>query len=247
MMADGTGAAGARFIGADLSGAVFRDVDLRRAKIVDALLDGAEVSGSITGLQVNGVEVAPLVEAELDRRHPERQALRATTPAGLRTGWAMVEEMWRPTIARAELLPEAALQERVDEEWSLTETLRHLVFVIDAWFGRAVRGERHPYHALGLPPSFLGDAAVMGIAIGSAASFTDALGAHHQCMRAVAAYLRAVTEEELQAPRPGNAGAGYPPPTDHTVLGCLHVIMDEEWWHHQYAVRDLAVLTSRTG
>jgi hypothetical protein len=37
--------------------------------------------------------------------------------------------------------------------------------------------------------------------------------------------------------------SGYPPPTEDTVLGCLHVVMDEEWNHDQYAVRDLAVLT----
>jgi len=38
--------------------------------------------------------------------------------------------------------------------------------------------------------------------------------------------------------------AAYPPPTTHTLLECLHVVMDEEWCHHQYAARDLAVLTA---
>jgi hypothetical protein len=32
------------------------------------------------------------------------------------------------------------------------------------------------------------------------------------------------------------------PGKDHTVLECLHVILKEEWQHHRYAVRDLAVL-----
>ena len=83
----------------------------------------------------------------------------------------------------------------------------------------------------------------MGITIDAPASFADALGAHRERMDAVAAYLRGVTDDELQATRPGNSGTGYPPPTEHTVVGCLHVVMEEEWWHHQYAVRDLAVLT----
>jgi hypothetical protein len=52
-----------------------------------------------------------------------------------------------------------------------------------------------------------------------------------------------VTDDALAAPRRGNDAAGYPPATDHSVRACLHVVMDEEWCHHQYAVRDLAVLT----
>ena len=57
-------------------------------------------------------------------------------------------------------------------------------------------------------------------------------------------YLATVTTEELHQPRRRNDTEGYPPPTDHTVLDCLHVVMDEEWWHHQYATRDLAVLSA---
>lgn len=30
-----------------------------------------------------------------------------------------------------------------------------------------------------------------------------------------------------------------------TVLSCLHVVFREEWWHNQYAVRDLAWLEAR--
>jgi hypothetical protein len=233
---------GARFTRVDMSGATFRDVDLRGAKIVDALLENVELSGLITGLRVNGVEVAPLVEAELDRRYPERLALRATTPDGLRDGWAAVEAMWQPTIDHARSLPESARQERVDDEWSLVETLRHLVFVTDAWFGRAVIGTAPPYHPLGLPPSFLGDVSALGIAVDARPSFEEVLAVRHERMASVAAYLAVVTADELQGPRRGNDGAGYPPPTEHTVLACLHVVMDEEWNHHQYAIRDLAVL-----
>ena len=72
------------FADADLSDAVFRETDLSRARMYGVLLTGANLDGDITGLVVNGVEVAPLIEAELDRRHPERIALRATTPEGLR-------------------------------------------------------------------------------------------------------------------------------------------------------------------
>jgi uncharacterized protein YjbI with pentapeptide repeats len=58
---------GARFVRADLSGVVMRGVELDGADL-DApwLLDGG------SGLLVNGVDVAPLVDAELDRRSPGR-------------------------------------------------------------------------------------------------------------------------------------------------------------------------------
>ena len=59
----------------------------------------------------------------------------------------------------------------------------------------------------------------------------------------VRTYLANVTAEQLQSPRLGDDEAGYPPPSGHTVLACLHVVMDEEWNHHRYACRDLDALT----
>ena len=230
----------------DLSGAILRDVDLSGAKILDALLTNTEVSGMISGLRVNGVEVAPLVEAELDRRHPERVVLRATTPSGLREAWAVVESMWRPTIELAWRLPETARQQRIDDEWSLVETLRHLIFVVDAWFGRTVLGDVEPYHRLGLTPSFLGDASALGLDLAARPSFEEVLGVRRQRMDRVGQFLATVTADELCRPRRNNDAAGYPPATEDTVLGCLHVVMDEEWNHHQYAIRDLSILTATT-
>jgi uncharacterized protein YjbI with pentapeptide repeats len=63
---------GAEFRGADLSGVVRRGVEL-----VDVRIDG-----EIQNLLINGVDVAPLVEAELDRREPDRA--KSTAPAGPR-------------------------------------------------------------------------------------------------------------------------------------------------------------------
>lgn len=37
-----------------------------------------------------------------------------------------------------------------------------------------------------------------------------------------------------------------PPTSHHTVLQCLHVVLDEEWNHHQYAARDLATVNGVT-
>jgi Pentapeptide repeats (8 copies) len=59
---------GARFVGVDLSGVVMRGVDVAGAEI-----DGLWLSES-GSLLVNGVDVIPFVEAELDRRFPGRAA-----------------------------------------------------------------------------------------------------------------------------------------------------------------------------
>jgi len=233
---------GARFMRVDLSGATLRDVDLTDAKIVDAVLVNTDVSGLIIGMRVNGVDVAPLVEAELDRRHPERVAMRATTASGLREGWAAVEAMWAPTIELAERLPEPVRHQRVDDEWSLVETLRHLIFVTDAWFGRAVLGESHPYHPLGLAPAFLGDGTQLGLDPHAAPSFDEVLDVRKGRMARVRGFLATATDDDLARQVLSRTGDGYPPAGPQTALACLHVVADEEWNHHQYAVRDLGVL-----
>ena len=40
--------------------------------------------GEIENLTINGVDVGPLINAELDRRHPDRVKMRPTSPAGFR-------------------------------------------------------------------------------------------------------------------------------------------------------------------
>ena len=85
-----TAAVRREFTEADLTGALFRRVHLNRARfrmvdltgavMRDVSLQTAAVDGEITGLVVNGVEVAPLVEAELVRRVPARALLDASDP-----------------------------------------------------------------------------------------------------------------------------------------------------------------------
>src|SRR5690349_3642980 len=62
----------ARFHDVDLTHARFRLVDLTGVSIRGAVLMDVDISGQVENLRVNGVDVAPLVEAELDRRYPDR-------------------------------------------------------------------------------------------------------------------------------------------------------------------------------
>jgi hypothetical protein len=48
-------------------------------------------------------------------------------------------------------------------------------------------------------------------------------------------FLAGVTSEELTATRKNP----HDPDSQETVRSCLHVILEEEWEHHRYAVRDL--------
>src|SRR5918998_1981160 len=77
---------GARFIGADLSGVVMRGVEVREVEI-----DAPWLANGQSFLRVNGVDVIPLVEAELNRRFPGRADRRAKDPDGLRAAWATPE------------------------------------------------------------------------------------------------------------------------------------------------------------
>ena len=56
-----------RFDDEDLTGAEFRECDLSRARMVGVVMQDAEIDGLVTNLVVNGVEVMPYVEAELDQ------------------------------------------------------------------------------------------------------------------------------------------------------------------------------------
>ena len=93
---------------------------MRGVDLVDVRIDG-----EIENLVINGVDVAPLVTAELDRRDPERVKMRPTTPEGFRDAWDIVEGLWDGTVARARGVDPTLLHESVDGEWSFIETLRH--------------------------------------------------------------------------------------------------------------------------
>ncbi|HEY2946955.1 MAG TPA: DinB family protein [Micromonosporaceae bacterium] len=233
---------GADFVDLDMSRAVFRQVDLSGSRMRGVLLTGADIDGVIHGLTVNGIEVAPLVEAELDRRHPERITLRSTTLDGMRDAWTVIESFWATTVQRAGTLSEADLHRSVDDEWTFTQTLRHLVFVTDAWLSHAVLGRSRPFHPLGLPASFIKDAATLGIDPDADPAFDEVVEVRAGRMAQVRRFLETASQEELARTREPNTAPGWPPPAMRTATSCLHVLFNEEWAHHRFAERDLAVI-----
>ncbi|WP_344886434.1 DinB family protein [Nonomuraea antimicrobica] len=238
---------GASFTSATFATAKFRDCDMRQVKIVDSLLVDVNVSGEIRNFLVNDVDVTPFVEAELDRRHPERVQLRAMRSADdFRAMWDTLERLWTETIARAEKLPEAARHERVDGEWSFVETLRHLVFATDAWASRTILDEPTPFHRLGLTHTGYpaADAAALGLDLGARPSYAAVMEARADRMALVRGIVGSLTDTGLARTCTRAPAPGYPEEPG-SVGGCLRVVMDEECEHRRYVVRDLAVLEAR--
>src|SRR5205814_124539 len=110
-----------------------------------------DIHGEIVNLTINGVDIGPLVNDELDRRYPDRVKMRPTDPAGFRAAWDVVERLWDETVARARRLDPALLHVSVDGEWSFIETLHLLVFATDSWIRRVILGDPAPWHPLDLP------------------------------------------------------------------------------------------------
>jgi hypothetical protein len=242
---DGTGAfRGASFTGADFTGANFRDCDLRQVKITDSWLVDVSLSGLVGNLVVNDVDVTAFVDGELDRRHPERVQLREKRTAGdYRAMWDTIERLWAETVARAGRLPEPALHQRVDGEWSFIETLRHLVLATDKWAGYMILDNPMPYHPLGLPQpgSTPADAAAPGIDPGVRPPLAEVLEVRGTRMALVRGIVDGLTDDDLQRVCPRLPAPGYPQEARSVGL-CLGVVMKEECEHRRYAVRDLAAL-----
>ncbi|MCU1369314.1 MAG: pentapeptide repeat-containing protein [Ilumatobacteraceae bacterium] len=224
---------------ADASGATFRDVDLSGIRMRGVYLVDADIDGDIEGLTINGVDVEPLIQAELDRRHPERAARTAADPEELRAGWAALEAMWAPTMARAAALPPGAVDRSVDGEWSFAQTLRHLVMATDSWFGVGIQGRADAWHPLGMPFwEWTDQARAAGLLVDTTPPYGEVVAAREGRVAMVRDYLATATAEDLAIPNDG------PPWADSSVtaLDCIHVIANEEWLHHRYATRDLDLL-----
>ena len=164
---------------------------------------------------------------------------------GVRAAWADVERRWEGTVSRARSLPPDSLHERVDGEWSFVETLRHLVFVTDAWVSRGLLGERAPYHPWGLPTTGLRGGGVLPNDVGARPALDDVLRIRAGRQATVRRVLDGLTDEVLAETAERVRGPGHPRAGVYPVRRCLLNVVGEEWEHRKYAERDLAVLESR--
>jgi uncharacterized protein YjbI with pentapeptide repeats len=233
---------GARFHDVDLTGARFRLVDLTGVTIRGAALRNVDISGRLENVRVNGVDVVPLVEAELNRRYPDRVKMRPADADGFREAWAILERLWPQTVARARQMAPERLHERVDEEWSFIETLRHLVFATDAWVKRAILGEPSPWDRLDLPNDEMPDEPSVPRDRAARPSLDEMLALRADRMATVRRVLADLTDATLAGRTEPVTEPGYPEPESFAVRRCLQAVLNEEWEHRLYAERDFDVL-----
>ena len=252
-MVELTDLTGSRFERADMTGSEFTTVDLSRSRFrgidfngvvmrgVDMI--GTRIEGEIRDVVVNGVDIAPLVEAELDRRYPDRPAMRPTDADGFRTAWDVVERLWDGTVERARGLDPALLHESVDGEWSFIETLRHLVFATEAWVRRAVLGDPSPWDPLSLPWDEMPDTPGVPRDREARPSLDDVLVLRRDRMATVRQVVDGLDDQSLDRATEPVEGPGWPPPVSFQVRDCLLTVLNEEWHHRLFAERDLDALT----
>ncbi len=237
---------GSTFRASDLAGSQFRSVDLSHVVMRGVELADVDINGEIVNLTINGVDIGPLVDAELNRRYPDRAKMRPADPAGFREAWDTLERLWDQTVARARRLEPGLLHESVDGEWSFIETLRHLVFATDAWIRRAILGDPAPWDPLDLPWDAMPDTPGVPRDRAVRPSLDTVLELRRDRMSTVREVIGGLTGASLDGRTEPVEGPGWPPPRSVPVRECLLVVLNEEWEHRLYAERDLAALEART-
>jgi DinB superfamily/Pentapeptide repeats (8 copies) len=237
---------GAQLRAVDLTGAGFRGVSLRGAVMRGVELVNVDIHGEVENLTINGVDIGPLVDAELNRRYPDRAKMRPTDPAGFREAWDILERLWGGTVDHARRLRPELLHESVDGEWSFIQTLRHLVFASDAWIRRAVLGDPAPWDPLDLPWDEMPDLPGVPRDRDARPSLDAVLELRRDRMATVRRVIEGLTDESLNRHTKPVEAPGWPEPRSYPVRECLLVILNEEWEHRLYAERDLDALKAQT-
>jgi hypothetical protein len=112
------------------------------------------------------------------------------------------------------------------------------------WLGMAILEKDQPFHPFGLPDASLEEEGFdMTIFATDPPSYAEVLAARRDRQAMVRDFLAGVTAEELAVTRTNPHNPDYP----ETTLSCLHVILEEEWEHHRFAVRDLAAIEASVG
>jgi len=243
----GTQFRGARFDVADLRGARFTDCDLSGVTIRDGWLVNVSISGCVSNVTVNGVDVTDFVGAELDRRHPERVQFReGQTADDVRAIWDTIERLWgegnrtgraaarggagragrRGMVVRADPAPPGLHHRRVGQP------------------DGAGRADAVP-SARPATELVSGDgAAALGLDPTAQPGYAEILAARAGRMAVMRRIVAGLTDEDLGRMCQRSPAPGYPE-EGRTVIDCISVVLDEEIEHHRFAVRDLVVLESR--
>lgn len=194
---------GAVFRDVNLHGAQFEDVNLGEATIRNANLEGLQIADAyIGGLTIFGIRVDDLVEAELDRRDPERVRLRMTNPHDAQEVRAVMARLDQVRECFREILRAADVDSLVTRpsagKWSALEHVRHLVFAEDLYLNRWILRNDRPWVRLGLLPAFLaGDAGYAAVGSQPTGDLEAVLAAWEGINAQVRAFVARATASDL--------------------------------------------------
>ena len=143
-----------------LRGSTFQNVNLEGVTIQDATLAGLAIRNAyIGGITIDGIRIDRLVEAERDRRDPERVRLRMSDrfdPEVVRGVLSRLAELRAVFIAQLRTAASEVLARRpAPDSWSAIEIVRHLVFAEDLYLNRWILRNDEPWNEFGLLPEFL--------------------------------------------------------------------------------------------
>ncbi len=231
---------GATFVRTSFKGATLRFSDVSGVTMRSVEVDGLDIDSHdlfLGSVVVNGIDVVPLVDAELNRQFPGRELQKSQTPEGLREGWVAVVSAWQTTVADT---PPDLVDAHVEDEWSLSQTLRHLILATDAWLRGGILEIQQPFHEIG---QIFGGAEEMGFDMSifrtDTPPYEEILEVRAERQRLVTDFLATATEQLLAEERENPWGGDDWRPS---VGACIRVILEEEWAHLRYIRRDLARL-----
>ncbi len=231
---------GATFVKTSFKGATLRFSDVSGVTMRGVDVGGLDIDSHdlfFGSLLVNGVDVVPFVDAELNRQFPGRELQKAQTPEGLREGWVAVQAAWQTTVTDT---PPDLVDAHVEDEWSLAETLRHLILATDAWLRGGILRVQQPFHEIAQIFTGAEEAGFdMSIFRVDPPSYEEILAVRAEKQQLVTDFLDTATAELLAEERDNPWGGDDWHPS---VGDCIRVILEEEWAHLRYIRRDLALL-----
>jgi hypothetical protein len=195
---------GALFHNVNLYGATFDDVNLAGARIYNANLQDMTIDdANIAGLTIFGMRVDELIEAELDRRDPERVRLKMRDildPQGVLRGLPHLDTLRAEFYARLRAAPPDTLSAHPGpERWSVLEHVRHLVFAEDMYLNRWLLRNDRPWCMLGFLPPFLeGNPAFAGVGAAPTDDLETVLAAWDALQAEMQTFVAEITPEILK-------------------------------------------------
>lgn len=152
---------------------------------------------------------------------------------------ARLEGLWDETLERGAAVRDVS----VEEEWSLSETVRHLVFADDCWTGQMLLGGAL-FHPWGLPNTdYPADRVAddLGIDVSVPVPPDELVALHRQRRARFAALLAGLTDDDLGSTRTGTPAPAWGEET-HTVADCVDTLIREHGEHRRFVERDLTAI-----